>query len=135
VPVSPASNPATRPVALVVVAVVEALEALAVLGFAVSTVIGASGRYPLQTFGVAGTFVVAAALLVLVAVGTFRARTWSRTPGIVWQVVQAFVGIYALQGQGGQLFAIAAIVPAVVALVLLFTRPVREATSRGTGRA
>ncbi|TDS74489.1 hypothetical protein [Amnibacterium kyonggiense] len=115
--------------------VIEVLEALGLLGFAISTVVGATGRYPLQTVGVAGTFVVAAALLALVAVGTLRARSWSRTPGIVWQVVQAFVGIYALQGQGGQLFAVAAILPAIVAIVLLFTRPVREATARSTGRA
>ncbi|WP_147392115.1 hypothetical protein [Amnibacterium setariae] len=130
---SASTDPVRRPAGLVVVAVVEALEAIAVLGFAVNAVVGASGQYPATTWGVAGTFAVAAALLALVAVGTFRARPWSRTPGVVWQVVQAFVGIYALQGQGGQLFAAAAVVPAVVVLVLLFTRPVREATARSTG--
>lgn len=132
VPVSTSPSPARRPAGLVVVALLEALEALAVLGFAVNAVLGASGAYPTTTAGVVGTFVVAAALLALVAVGTFRARPWSRTPGLVWQLVQAFVGVYALQGQGGQLFGWAAIAPAAIVIVLLFTRPVREATTRST---
>lgn len=133
-PVSPSTDRAQRPVPLVAVAVIELLEAAGILVAAGIAVSGGPGRYPMTTFGVAGTFVIAAALLALVAVGTLRRRPWSRTSGIVWQVVQAIVGLSVLQGQGGQIGVAAIIaVPAVVALVLLFTRPVREATARSTG--
>jgi hypothetical protein len=135
--VSPSKIRAHRPVGLVAVAVIEFLEAavlvvLAALGIAA----GPTSRYPETAYGVGGTLLLAAALLVLVGVGTFRARPWSRTSGLVWQVVQILVGLYALQGQGAQpLFSVAAIVPALVAVVLLFTRPVREAMARSTGSA
>lgn len=119
------------------ISVLELLEAavlvvLAALGIAA----GPSSPYPTTAYGVGGTLLLAAALLVLVAVGTLRARPWARSSGLVWQVVQILVGLYSLQGQGAQpVFAAAAIVPGVVVVVLLFTRPVREALARSTGRA
>ena len=132
---SGSTSPVRRPPALVAVAVIEGLEALALLGIAVLSVIaGASSPYPQTTYGVAGTFAIAAVLLAFVAVGTFRARTWSRTPGLVWQVVQALIGFAQLTGQGPNVpFALAAIVPGVVVIALLLTRSVREATARSTG--
>lgn len=134
VPVNRSGSRASRPVALVAVSVIELLEATGVLVFAVLSVVGASGAYPLTTYGVAGTFGLAAALLVLVGIGTLRGRPWSRTSGMVWQVVQAIVGLSALTGEGGQpVVAIVLVVPAVLALVLLLSRPVREATARSTG--
>ncbi len=134
VPVSRPGSHASRPLGLVVVSVIELLEAGGVLLFAVLSVVGSSGAYPLTTFGVAGTFVLAAALLVLVGIGTLRGRSWSRTAGMVWQVVQAIVGLSALTGEGGQpVVAIVLVVPAVLALVLLLSRPVREATARSAG--
>ncbi|MGT2425183.1 hypothetical protein [Amnibacterium kyonggiense] len=131
------SNRAARPLGLVVVAVIEALEAVALLVLAVRAVAaGVDSPYPLTTYGVAGTLLIAAALLALVAVGTWRARPWSRTSGLVWQLVQLLVGAYATQGPGAPIgFAVLAMVPAAVAAVLLLTRPVREATARSTGRA
>jgi hypothetical protein len=132
VPVSTSGNPAARPVGLVVVAVVEALEALGLLVLAIlGAAAGPGSAYPQTAYGVAGTLLLAAALLVLVAWGTLRARPWSRTSGLVWQVVQLLVGLYALQGQGAQpAFAFVAIVPAALAIVLLLTRSVRDATNR-----
>jgi hypothetical protein len=133
--VSPSTIRADRPAGLVVIAVVELLEAAVLVVLAVLAIVaGPSSPYPATAYGVGGTLVLAAALLVLVGVGTFRARSWSRTSGMVWQVVQILVGFYAFQGQGAQPgFAVAAIVPAVLALILLFTRPVREAMARSTG--
>jgi hypothetical protein len=134
VPVNPSDLRANRPASLVAVAVIELLEAAGVLVYAVLSVVGASGAYPLTTFGVAGTFVLAAALLVLVGIGTLRGRPWSRTSGMVWQVVQAIIGLSALTGEGGQpVIAILLVVPAVLALALLLSRPVREATARSAG--
>ena len=134
-PVNPSDLRATRPVGLVVVAVIELLEAAAMVVLAVRAALtGPSSQYPQTAYGVAGTLVLAAALLTLVGVGTLRARPWSRSSGLVWQVVQLLVGFYAFQGQGAQPgLALAAIVPAVLAIVLLFTPPVRAATARSTG--
>ena len=136
-PVSHSEIRAHRPVGLVVIAVIELLEAAVLLVLAALAIAAGPGSpYPQTAYGVGGTLVLAAALLVLVGVGTLRGRTWSRTSGMVWQVVQILVGLYALQGQGAQpVFAVAAIVPAAVALVLGFTRPVRDATARSTGSA
>jgi hypothetical protein len=130
--VSFSSAPARRPVGLVVVTVVEGLEVagLVVLA-ALSVAAGPTSSYPQTAYGVGVTLLIAAALLALVAVGTFRARSWSRTPGLVWQVVQLFVGLYALQGDGAQPgLAFGAIIPAALAIVVLLTRSVREATAR-----
>jgi hypothetical protein len=135
VPVNPSDLRATRPVGLLVVGVVELLEAVGLLVLAVGALIsGPSSQYPQTAYGVGGTLVLAAALLVLVGIGSLRGRPWSRTSGLVWQVVQLLVGLYAFQGQGAQPgLALIAIVPAVVVIVLLFTRPVREATARSAG--
>ncbi|MBW4043245.1 MAG: hypothetical protein HIU86_14200 [Acidobacteria bacterium] len=132
---NPSDVRATRPVGLLVVAAVELLEAAGLLVLAVLAVAsGPSSRYPQTAYGVGGTLLLAAALLVLVGIGTLRARPWSRTSGLVWQVVQLLVGLYAFQGQGAQPgLALIAIVPAVAVIVLLFTRPVREATARSAG--
>ncbi len=72
-----------------------------------------------------------AALLAVVAVGTWRARPWTRSATLVWQLVQALVGAYSLQGAGADVrFGLPALVLAIGGLVLLFSRPVREATER-----
>jgi cytochrome b len=75
---------------------------------------------------------IGALAIGLVTAGTLRMARWSRSAAIVWQIVQAFVGLQALQGVGARpdLGALL-IVPAVVALVLLFRRDVAEATRRG----
>jgi hypothetical protein len=129
VPVSTSGPSApARPVGLLVVAVIEALEALGLLVLAVlAAAAGPGSRYPETAYGVGGTLLLAAALLALVAWGTFRARPWSRTSGLVWLLV----GLYALQGDGAQpALAFVAIVPAALAIVLLLTRSAREATNR-----
>lgn len=87
---------------------------------------------PVSGAAAGGTALVTAALLVAVAIGTFRARPWTRAAALVWQVVQLLVGLYAFQGAGAAVgFGLAAVVPAAVAIVLLFTRRVRDATARG----
>jgi hypothetical protein len=75
---------------------------------------------------------IAAVGLGFLAARTLRMASWTRSAAIVWQIVQAFVGLQAFQGVGARpdLGALL-IVPAVVALVLLFRRDVAEATRRG----
>jgi hypothetical protein len=137
VPVNPSDIRSLRPVGLVVVGVVELLEAAGLVLLAVQAILsGPSSQYPQTAYGVGGTLLVAAALLVLVGIGTLRGRPWSRTSGLVWQIVQLLVGLYAFEGQGAQPgLALIAIVPAVLVIVLLFTRPVREATARSAGHS
>jgi hypothetical protein len=74
---------------------------------------------------------LAAAWLVMIAVNALRGRSWVRAAAMVWQVLQIGLGIGSLQG----LFAREdvgwfLIVPAIVVIALLFTRPVLAATRR-----
>lgn len=124
--------PGKPPGALLVVALLEALEVLGLVVLAALAVAnGAGGPYPLTAYGVGGTLLISAFLLAVVAVGTFRARPWARSAGMVWQVVQLLVGLYAFQGDGAQpALGLIAVLPAAITLVLLFTRPVRAAMAR-----
>jgi hypothetical protein len=123
---------ARRPVALVVAALIEALEALGLVALAaLSIAAGPGSPYPTTAYGVGGTLLVSAVLLGAVAVNTLRLRPWARTAGIVWQLLQLLVGAYAFQGEGAQpASGAAAIAPAVVVVVLLLTRPVRDVLQR-----
>ena len=74
---------------------------------------------------------LAAGWLGAIAIGAVRRRPWIRGAAIVWQVLQGGVAIACFQG----IFAQPAIgwlllVPALVALVLLFTPPVVAALRR-----
>ena len=74
---------------------------------------------------------VAAVWLFVVAVNTLRGRSWVRGAALTWQVLQlaialgSFQGLFARDDVGWFL-----LVPAVVVLFLLFTRPVMAATAR-----
>ena len=74
---------------------------------------------------------IAAIWLGFIAVNILRGRAWTRGATVVWQVLQVAVAIGCFQG----LFARpdigwALLLPAIVVLVLLFTRPVIAATAR-----
>lgn len=75
--------------------------------------------------------VVAAAWVGLIAVHTLHGRPWVRGAAVVWQVLQLSIGVGSLQGLlarpeiGWPLILVAAAV-----LILLFTRPVLDATTR-----
>jgi hypothetical protein len=75
--------------------------------------------------------ILAAVWVAMIAFHTLAGRAWTRGATVVWQVLQAAIGLGALQG----LFARPdigwpLIVLAVVVLVLLFTKPVLSATQR-----
>lgn len=129
---SPEPAPTRRPVGLVVVAAIEAAEGVgALLIAALALASGPGSPYPLTAYGAGGTLILVALLLIGLALGSLRARPWSLTAGLVWQIVQLLVGLYALQGDGAQpAFAAAAAVPAAAVIVLLFTPPVRDALTR-----
>jgi hypothetical protein len=82
-------------------AVVQAAEALMVLGAAIlAGVDAAAGRSYHVSSGIALTVigVACAAALAVVAVGLGRARRWARTPALLTQLFVGIVGIYLLQG-------------------------------------
>jgi hypothetical protein len=69
--------------------------------------------------------------LGFMAVHTLRGSPWIRGAAIVWQVLQGAIAIYSFQGPAprtdvGWLL----LLPAIVIVVLLFTKPVIAATTR-----
>ncbi len=80
--------------------------------------------------------VIAAVWLGAIVVGALRGQAWIRGAAIVWQVLQFAVGASAISGT----FSTPAIgwplvIVALVTFVLLFTRPVVDATSHREERA
>ncbi|MFD1720061.1 hypothetical protein [Amnibacterium endophyticum] len=137
-----ASNTGRRPAGLIALAVIVAVEALAtaVIGllalvaspYGVRSTTGGGTGDPTSGIAVAVFVLIFAVLLAVVAIGLVRTRAWTRSAALVWQIVQALIGAYSLQGAGAAIgFGVAAVALALVALVLLFSRPVREALDRG----
>jgi hypothetical protein len=87
---------------LIGAALVEALQAAAVLTAAVLAAIAASqGRSYQNSSGIAITAIgIGTAVgLAFVASGLARTRRWSRTPALLTQLFSGIVAIYLLQGQ------------------------------------
>ena len=79
---------------------------------------------------------VAAAWLGAIVVGALRGNAWIRSAALVWQVLQFAVGASAISGAFSQpAWGWPLVGVAVIAFVLLFTRPVVDATSRREDRA
>lgn len=79
---------------------------------------------------------VAAAWLGAILVGALRGHAWIRSAALVWQVLQFAVGASAISGAFSQpAWGWPLVGVAVVVFVLLFTRPVVDATSRREDRA
>jgi hypothetical protein len=114
-----------RPRSLLAAAVIEAVEAAAVLGAAVLAGVDAgTGRSYHASSGVALTVigVVTALLLALVASGVARARRWSRTPALLTQLFVGIVSIYLVQGHRYD-WGVPGLVLAVAGMVLLLIPP------------
>ena len=129
-------NAPRRPALLWVLVALLTVEFLAVAALAVTLLIETLTA-PSATVGggIALTIVgfVAAAWLGAIVVGTLRGQAWIRAAAIVWQVLQVAVGVGALQGQVAQpAWGWPLIVVAAVVFLLLFLKPVVEAT--GTRR-
>jgi hypothetical protein len=127
-----------RPALLLTMVVLLFAEAGAVAAAAVYLLVELLVEIP-QSYASAVAILVLTALvavwLVLVAINTLRGRGWVRAAAMVWQVLQLGLGIGSLQG----LFAREdigwfLIVPALLVIGLLFTRPVIAATRRDSDR-
>lgn len=120
-----------------------AVVALAVILFAESALLTAAAIYLLVELVVAtpASLPSAIALLILaalaavwlavIAINSLRGASWVAAATIVWQVLQVAVAIGCFQGAFAQpAVGWLLLIPAVVAGVLVFSRPVREATRR-----
>jgi len=116
---------------------------LAAIVFAESALLGAASVYLVVELLVATpvSFVSAIALTVLailatvwiavIAVNILRGSPWVRGATVVWQVLQIAVAVGCFQGVFARPeIGWALLIPAVVAIVLVFTPPVLAATAR-----
>ena len=77
---------------------------------------------------------IAAVWVAVIGINALRQQPWIRGAAVVWQVLQisvaigSFQGVFARQDVGWLLLT-----PAIVVLVLLFTKPVLAATTRHEG--
>lgn len=120
---------------LLAAAVIQAMEAVAVLAAAVLAGIDAgSGRSYHASSGVALTVigVVTALLLGLVASGVARSRRWSRTPALLTQLFAGIVSIYLVQGHRYD-WGVPGLVLAVAGMVTLLVPPSMRAFTGGSG--
>ena len=130
------SNPSRPkpPVLVAVLAGVVLLEAVAMVVVAVGLLVELLTQ-PAASFAGGLFLVVLAALasagLVALFLGTVRRRFWTRGPTFVWQFVQLAIAVGAFQGQFARVdIGWLLLIPSVVAIALLFTPSVMNATRR-----
>ncbi len=124
----------TKPRLVVVLSALIFLEAALVVGattFLVYELVTVPAQSLASALALTMLTALAAVWVTAIAVGLLRGRPWSRGAAVVWQVLQIAVAVGAFQGS----FARAEVgwlllLPALVALVLLFSRPVLDATRR-----
>lgn len=129
-----AADPVRRSPALVILAILLFIEFLLVGAGAVYLLVELLIETPTSLASAIAILVLtalAAVWMFMIALHTLQGRTWTRGATVVWQVLQASVGIGCLQG----LFARPdlgwpLIILSVVVLVLLFTKSVIAATAR-----
>ncbi len=134
---SPETPPNQRPTGASVLAAVLGLEAALVAAATVFLVVEMLITTPdsyASAIALTALAAVAAVFVAALCVNTLRGRAWVRAGTIVWQLLQiavavgSFQGLYARPDVGWLL-----LLPAIVALGLLFTRPVILWTSRRDG--
>ncbi len=108
-----------RILASAVLGLESAATALAALSYIAMGIVGDAGGRGVS-FGLAVVFGLAAVGLGLLARGLWRARRWAVSPAITWQVLQGFVGAFAISaGSGNIVFGAAAVALAATGLVAL----------------
>ncbi len=122
-----------RPAALIALTVVLGLECAALVAAAVFLVVELLVETPTSVASAVGITVIVAAGAVWVAfiiAGLRRGAAWTRAAVVVVQVLFGAVAIGSFQGPAPRIdLGIALLVPAAVALVLLFTKSVIAATA------
>ena len=128
------ADPGTRHPLIWVLAVIlfaECLLLVAATGFLVIELFVATPSSLPTAIALTVVVAIAAVWLAVITVNILRCEHWVRSAALVWQVLQIAVAIGSFQGLfARQDIGWALLIPAVVAIILLFTRPVIEATAR-----
>lgn len=123
---------AKKPVGLLAVLAIIGLEQIVVLyllsSYVIATLAGQVKSLPTM-LALAGLGLVAAVWLAYVFKGLHAGRRWARSGAIFWQLVQLTIAWGSFTGQfANAAIGIALIVPSVLVIGLLFTKPVFDAT-------
>jgi hypothetical protein len=114
-----------RPLALLALAALLALEAVALWATAVwelVEVLTQPAASEASAVALLVLIVIAATWVSAIAVNVLRHRAWVRGAAVTWQIVQVAVGIGLLQGIGANVaVGLALIIPSEVVVALLFT--------------
>ncbi|QCR18739.1 hypothetical protein [Agrococcus sp. SGAir0287] len=123
-----------RPRAAAILAVIVFVEAVAILGVAiwsVVTVIGTDAREVTAGLFWGACLVGLSFFLLQAGRGVLDGRSWSRAAVVVWQVLQMGIAFGTFNGAEGPVpLALAMFVPALTALILVFRKPTREWLAR-----
>lgn len=120
--IKPQQTPHTRPVSVVVIAVLLVAEALAVFYYALNYSLQLGTPGPLSMGGrlfMLGLILAAGIWQLAVAWNLFQGRAWTRAAAIFWQLIQIIVAI-PFFGVGGALMGTVLLVPAATIMLLLF---------------
>lgn len=122
-------RPAVR--ALVVLLGIEALFMVGLSAWFLFELVAAKPSSFASALAIFVILLIATVFVSALAIGAIRRRTWIRGGAVTWQIVQiavaigAFQGVFAQPGIGWLL-----LIPSLVVLVLLFTKPVIAVTRR-----
>ncbi|MGO4692521.1 hypothetical protein [Glaciibacter sp. 2TAF33] len=129
---APAVPARRRPLALLVAAVLLALEAITLWGVVVWQVVELLTATPTSFTSAIALLVIAliaAVWVSAIALNVLRHRSWVRAAAVTWQLLQIAVGIGLFQGvDANPGLGLAIIVPSVVVIGLMFVPSVMAAT-------
>jgi hypothetical protein len=121
-----------RPTALIALMVVLALETLALAaaaGYFLIELLVAQPRSIANAVALVVVLAIGAVWVGFIVVGLLRGQAWTRAAVIVVQVLFIAVAIGSFQGENARAdLGAGLLIPAVVALILLFTKPVQAST-------
>jgi hypothetical protein len=125
------ADAAARPWPVMVAAGVLLLEALAVLVYAVLEAAHVDPGRPVVAVTTAIFFALFAVGLAVTARGLARLRSWTRGPVVLAELIQLGVA-WSFRGPGTTWVTVALAVPAVVVLVIIFSRSTTAALYGGS---
>lgn len=128
-----------RPLFLLVLAALLALEALALWATAVwelVEVLTQPAASEASAIALLVLILIAATWVSAIAVNVLRHHGWVRGAAVTWQIVQVAVGVGLLQGADPNVpLGLGLLIPSVAVVVLLFTPSVMAATGAKDTRA
>ncbi|MFM6971814.1 MAG: hypothetical protein ACKOWH_04420 [Rhodoluna sp.] len=128
-------KPKDRPLGLILVAALVGFEGLFVIvlaGILAAEIFAGESRSLATMIALVVLTALAGIWVVYIALRIFQGKRWARSGALYWQLVQLSVAIGSFTGQfASQAIGWSLIVPSVIVLVLIFTKPVINATMSG----